>query len=343
MELVEPQENPMERACTGDVVVAVIPCHNERDSVLSCLTHLSSHHPGVRAVLIDDGSSDGTSDAVKEAHPDVVVVNGDGSLWWTGAVNLGIARARHLNATHILLLNNDTTVQPGGIAQLHKSSKLAGDAIVGAAVARSFADGPELFGGVFNYRGLDYYREPQPLDRHGLSDATWLPGHALIVPLGVFDTIGLPDAARFPHYWGDVDFTINAAKAGFRLALNPAVVAQNDGSHTGIGLGSTVRPRHLWLLLTSQRSTLRLSDNVRFWRAHRDLLRWKQLLRRYELIPIIVVQELLDRLGLRSSVRRLRRNSLERDRHPTMNGYDSGPSRSENERVQTITSRRRAQ
>jgi GT2 family glycosyltransferase len=327
-----------------DLVVAVVPCHNERDSVLRCLTHLAEGHQGVRTILVDDGSTDGTSIAVKAAHPDVVVINGDGNLWWTGAVNLGIERARQMNATHVLLLNNDTTVQPGGIGVMHASSKTAGDAIVGAAVARSFVDGAELFGGVFNYRGLDYHREPQTLDSHGLSDATWLPGHALIVPIAVFDVIGLPDSLRFPHYWGDVDFTIKAAKAGIRLALNPAVVAQNDGSHTGIGLGTTVRPRHLWLLLTSQRSTLRLSDNVRFWRAHRDLLTWKQLLRRYELIPIIAGQEVLDRIGLRNSIRRLREQNRD-PKHPAMNGYDSGGGRNETESAQinASTSRRRAQ
>ncbi len=297
----------------GGRVIAVIPCHNERESVLACLRSIDRDHPGVEALLIDDGSTDHTVEAVADAHPHVTVLRGDGNLWWTGAVNMGIAEAIRRNASHVFLLNNDTTVQPGGIAAMYEACIQSNGVLVGASVATSFEEGPQLFGGEFNYRGLDYFRVPQPADSMGLSDAQWLPGHALIVPIEVFNSIGLPDVEKFPHYWGDVDFTMKASRAGFRLSVLASVVAQNDGSHTGVKVEKYVRPARLWTVLTSQRSTLRVSDNIRFWRTHRDVLSKRQLLRRYEVLPVLLAQEVLDRVGLRETLRRVR----SRSRHPS--------------------------
>ena len=38
-------------------------------------------------ILVDDGSTDGTADMVKSLVPEAVILNGDGDLWWGGALH----------------------------------------------------------------------------------------------------------------------------------------------------------------------------------------------------------------------------------------------------------------
>lgn len=296
----------MDHVDGSPVVTAVIPCFNERSSVLTCLAGLRRDHPGVGAILVDDGSTDGTAEAVTKEEPWVRVLRGDGELWWSGAIALGIAAAREEAATHVVLLNNDTTLPAGGIARLVDASRSTGG-LVSAAVADLVTKQAVSFGGVITPEGPELRLTHPPVDDRGLASADWLPGHALVVPMGVIDVIGLPDARHFPQYWGDTDYTMRAVRAGVPLHVVPEVLAYNDQRQTGIRLLLPIRPRNLWTVLTHQRSWMRVSDNVRFWRCHGDALGWDQLARRYRAIPLGIAYEVLDRTRLRGTVRRVRR------------------------------------
>ena len=96
----------------------VIPCHNEKDSVLRCIESIRSDAGGldgvnVHVVVVDDGSTDGTAGAVRDAYTDAKVVTSDGSLWWSGAINKGINVALANQPDYVLLLNNDCVLGGG--------------------------------------------------------------------------------------------------------------------------------------------------------------------------------------------------------------------------------------
>jgi GT2 family glycosyltransferase len=285
--------------------VAIITCFNERDQVLICLDSLQQDHPGIGAIVIDDGSTDGTAEAVLAAHPWVRVLRGDGELWWSGATNMGLAAAREQGASYVVLLNNDSTVPAGGIAELLSASRAAGGAIVAPAVADLLTKVPESFGGIITPKGPDYLTAAPALDEHGLADVDWLPGHVLVIPVAVLDRVGYADARRFPQYWGDTDLTMRAVRAGVRVTVMPSVLALNDRRQTGLRLKTPIRPKNLWAVLTSRRSWLRVPDNISFWSRHRDVLTWRQLARRYEGIPLALGYEVLDVLRLRGLARSL--------------------------------------
>jgi GT2 family glycosyltransferase len=284
-------------------VFAIITCFNERQQVLICLEALRTDHPGIGAIVIDDGSRDGTAEAVMAAHPWARVLRGDGELWWSGATNMGVAAAREQGATHVVLLNNDSTVPAGGISTLIAASVASGGSIVAPAVADLLTGIPESFGGVITPKGPDYLTSAPTVDQFGLADVDWLPGHVLVIPVPVLENIGYADARRFPQYWGDTDLTMRAVRAGVRVTVMPSVLALNDRRQTGLRIKTPIRPRNLWAVLTSRRSWLRVPDNVSFWSRHRDVLTWRQLIRRYEGIPLAVVYEVLDTLRLRGIVR----------------------------------------
>ena len=70
----------------------LITCFNRKDKTLSCLKSVYAQAEvkdlSLTIYLVDDGSSDGTSNAVSSAYPEVNVLFGDGNLYWNGGMNL---------------------------------------------------------------------------------------------------------------------------------------------------------------------------------------------------------------------------------------------------------------
>lgn len=103
-------------------LVAVLASHNRRAVTLAGLGALfaqqASPPVAVEAVLVDDGSTDGTAAAVAAAFPAVRIVEGDGTLWWGGAVARGLAEAGRMPADFHLWLNDDVRLDPDALAQL---------------------------------------------------------------------------------------------------------------------------------------------------------------------------------------------------------------------------------
>src|SRR5687767_767033 len=100
------------------LVYAVIPVHNRSGQTRRCLRSLAAGTVPVRAVVVDDGSTDGTAREVARHHPDVVVLHGHGDLWWAGAVNRGVEHALAGGADYVLTLNNDGVLAPDAVAKL---------------------------------------------------------------------------------------------------------------------------------------------------------------------------------------------------------------------------------
>lgn len=94
---------------TLDVLIA---CHNRRELTLRCLGQLlpaleSLDSIDSHVVLVDDGSTDGTTPAVRERHPQVTIVSGDGSLYWAGGMRRGFLHATAVRSADGFLLVND--------------------------------------------------------------------------------------------------------------------------------------------------------------------------------------------------------------------------------------------
>jgi GT2 family glycosyltransferase len=177
-----------------------------------------------KTIVVDHGSKDGTADHIREDFPEVILVMGDPSLWWTGAVNLGIEKALELGARAVMTMNNDTLVPNDFMQKMRSALDRYPNSVIGALDVDYGTKKPAVGGLVMVSEILDkakslYYDLPED-QRHGLHRVDTLPGRGLLVPRVVFEKIGLFDIKTFPHYWADYDFTCNANKAGFEVLIN---------------------------------------------------------------------------------------------------------------------------
>ena len=116
-------------------IYIIIPVHNRMEFTRQCLNSLTQQtYRKFKIIVIDDGSSDGTSDMIQKEFPEVVLLNGDGNLWWTGATNLGIEYVLEQadQDGYILTLNNDTVVRSDYIQTLLNSAAKYPRSLIGS-------------------------------------------------------------------------------------------------------------------------------------------------------------------------------------------------------------------
>ncbi len=92
----------------------VIVAWNVRDLVLDCLASIADARLSLRyeVILVDNGSADGSVAAVARQFPDVQVIALPRNVGFAAGNNQGIWKAA---GRHMVLLNSDTIVLPGGL------------------------------------------------------------------------------------------------------------------------------------------------------------------------------------------------------------------------------------
>jgi len=201
-----------------------IPVFNRKEFTLNCLASLKDQtFQNYTIVVCDHGSTDGTSEAIRQQYPAVVLLNADESLWWTGAINLCLdyALAHADNEDTLLTMNNDNVVKPDYLQNLAANYAKYPDAII-SSVIHDINTG-ELVSTGYRQNWLlataytvDFAKDHLPDDAE-LVEVTHASGRGTLFPSRAFRELGLFDAQRMPHYAADYDFTFRAARANYRI------------------------------------------------------------------------------------------------------------------------------
>ncbi|WP_296622946.1 glycosyltransferase family 2 protein [Marivirga sp.] len=214
-------------------IAALLTCHNRRDKTLLCLEALShaALMPGHKLdiYLVDDGSTDGTGEAVKSNFPEVNVIQGDGSLFWNQGMRLAWNTAsQKAEYDFHLWLNDDTMLSSFALIEVFESYQEASDKdkqpaiVVGAC--ESSAGSNE-----FSYGGKD---DSGPVVPNGkLQICTYINGNVVLVSKAIFEKLGNL-SNDYTHAMGDIDYGLRAIQAGFICYTTRkyiAVCAKNDG------------------------------------------------------------------------------------------------------------------
>ncbi|MFA5901024.1 MAG: glycosyltransferase, partial [Hyphomicrobium sp.] len=230
-------------ASDGVLVSVLIPAFNEDMVIAGSVAHiLDSRNVKLEVIVIDDGSTDGTSDMVRDrfaADPRVTLLtlpNGGKAR----AINAGLAKA---HGEIVVALDADTHFEPDTIARL---ARWFGDEKVGA-VAGNAKVGNRI-NLITRWQALEYITA-QNLERRALAALdciTVVPGavgawrRSALIELGGFPTDTLAE---------DQDLTIAIQKAGYRAIFDADAVAWTEAPDTVRGL---MKQRFRWSFGTLQ-------------------------------------------------------------------------------------------
>ena len=223
-------------------VAAVVPVFNRLDTTRTFVEAFRRLEYTNRILVIcDDGSSDGTGEYLR-AQSDVITVQGDGNLWWSGGTNAAIAAALECQPDYILTINDDSIFSPDYLTHLvnaaleHPNSLMASSLVQWQCPDRHWSLGATYL----NYGHVLYINDFfGALSSHVSAliaspfvvDTT--PGNGVLYPVAALEKIGLFDVKWTPQYHGDTLLVHRAQKAGFPTRLCLEAVISNDMGHHG--------------------------------------------------------------------------------------------------------------
>lgn len=257
-----------------------MPVHNKLEYTSKCVEMLVRQisesnlmNSTFQIVITDDGSTDGTDEWLEKNYPEVLVLKGDGNLWWSGGVNVAAKYMVEEGRTDYLLLwNNDIIADSNYFNEIDSLlPDLDENTIVGSKIY--CLDPPDLvwsYGGVFNPRtGVRYmigHLEPDGEKFQESNVVDWLPGMGTLIPINVVHMIGLWNEIEFPQYHGDSDFSYRAKLAGFKTIIYPGLKIWNDNSNSE--LMHEGKLKQLFRMISDKRSNLNLKKNLIFYRKY---------------------------------------------------------------------------
>jgi GT2 family glycosyltransferase len=209
-------------------IAVLLTCHNRKDKTLQCLQALFvqqglevDYH--IEVFLVDDGSTDGTAEAIKIQFPAVNIIIGDGSLYWNRGMHLAWQTAVDTkDYDYYIWLNDDTFLFNNALQGLLNSAHLLGNKSVICGSTLSLETNTISYGG--------FSKDSKMLIPNGkLQEVYSINGNCVLIPKYVFKTIGFLDE-RFPHAIGDFEYGLRVRKHNLKSYIAEDYIGSCEGS-----------------------------------------------------------------------------------------------------------------
>lgn len=214
-----------------ETLFILLPVHNRREitrRIAGCL--MAQTYRNYHLLLIDDGSTDGTGEMVKEMIPSLTILKGKGDWWWAGSLQKGYEwlKEREVPLSDcVLIINDDTEFEPDflekGLGILHKHERTLVLAQSYDRRTKGFIDA----GRHVDWRRLRFNPAISPEEIDCLST------RGLFLRVSDLMETGGFHPRILPHYLSDYEFTIRAKRKGMKLLSNPALKVWLDSEATG--------------------------------------------------------------------------------------------------------------
>ncbi len=234
-------------------IAVLITCHNRKEKTLSCLNALFNSSSPKQIVskvfLVDDGSTDGTSEAVSNKFPEVNLIKGNGKLFWNQGMRLAWQHASKLESFDFYLwLNDDTNILEDTIQELltcyeEALKKTNRPTLIIGACKVSHENNKFSYGG---------RTDTGPVIPNGkIQNCKYINGNVVLVPQPIFNALGNLSEA-YTHTIGDFDYGLRAENAGYECYTTKTYVAICAPNSNIAGWSNpAISLKQRWLLLHS--------------------------------------------------------------------------------------------
>lgn len=222
-------------------VLVIVLNYNKKDMLMECLESLQKQaYPSCDVVVVDNASSDGSQDAVRDQHPHIDLLCNDTNLGAIGGRNAGFEYARKkYDFDYLLFLDDDAEVAVNSIEGLVNALNVDPDA--GIACGKTyvnFESGILMSAGIREqlYLGRCYDRgagdrDQGQYDKDGYVDACG--AFAFMIRVTLFEELQGFDPVFTPYGWEDVDLCLRARARGYLTRYVHAATFAHKGTRLG--------------------------------------------------------------------------------------------------------------
>lgn len=216
----------------NSLVTVVIPNYNHKELLNNLLISLSDSISLNQVIVVDNASSDGSVNFIKENYPEILLIENDSNKGFACAVNQGI---KLVNTDFVFLLNNDTVVEKDTIANLIETINISPKIFSVSSRMVQYHNKSLLddVGDEYTIMGWSKRRGYNKDITNYLEDEEVFSAcaGAALYRKTVFDEIGYFDE-NFESYVEDMDLSFRARLNGYKSYYSSNAVVYHYGSAT---------------------------------------------------------------------------------------------------------------
>ena len=212
-------------------IYVILPVHNriaKTKEFINCIKKQS--YSRYHLILVDDGSSDGTSDLVKKHLHNVTILPGDGNLWWAGALRIAylhLYKAQVSDNDLVWIANDDITFESDYFDKLVNDEDLRINTLV-ISPGKCLLSGFVELGFLINWTKLEFTKLQTAIQPDAITT------RGLCMFAKTFLSILPTPPKLLPHYLSDLEYTMRAKRFGYDLKISKSTLINVDRTTTGM-------------------------------------------------------------------------------------------------------------
>jgi GT2 family glycosyltransferase len=202
-------------------LAVLLTCHNRKDQTLASLSSLYAclvpENFFFDVFLVDDGSTDGTHNAIRTQFSEVNLIQGDGTLYWNRGMKLAWESAAKANDYDFYLwLNDDTVMFDNALTIFLEGLITYGEKTIFIGATTSATNTQITYSG---HRLNETFLKPNG----NWQSCDYFNGNIVLIPRYVLETVGMNDSV-FNHALGDFDYGLRAKRKNIALYVAPVLL-----------------------------------------------------------------------------------------------------------------------
>jgi GT2 family glycosyltransferase len=259
------------------MIFILVPVHNRIDRLRTFIADLErqQHAPEFTLVVVDSGSSDGTSEFISRMAASLSMrqgtlfpVIGAADWWWSRAVEEGIDRisADLTSMDKVLIINDDVSLEPTYLRKISDLSDAEPTSLVTSCLVApsDLSCAPFHFGVAVDLDRLTFHdiTPSANWDARTVIRSDVASGRGTLFPASAMLAGVRPRTRKLPHYLADYDMGLQARRLGYSIVGRPDIYVVTERIQ-----GNSRRFSTRWQYRTRLESPGRLLTWWHFWRS----------------------------------------------------------------------------